>query len=120
MEYTPIIFAPLVAYDESNKEDLELSILDKDCHCDKERAGFGNACALQESIELPGGLKSPKNPGYPQTVSAFLIFFVVNGIVLTCLSSPQNLDLGSGKIHEDPVFSCQHVLQFYFSIESIS
>ena len=82
VEYTPIIFAPLVAYDESNKEESELSILDKDCHCDKERAGFGNACALQESIELPGGLKSPKNPGSPQTVSAFLIFFVVNGIVL--------------------------------------
>ena len=40
--------------------------------------------------------------------------------VSTCLSSPQNLDLGSGKIHEDPVFSCQHVLQFYFSIEIIS
>ena len=43
--------------------------------------------------------------------------------VSTCLSSPQNLDLGSGKIHEDPVFSflnvptCPAVSD---SIESIS
>ena len=72
MEYTPIIFAPLVAYDESSKEESELSILDTDCHCDEERAGFGNACALQESIKLPGGLKSQKNPGSPQTISALL------------------------------------------------
>jgi len=61
VEYTPIIFAPLVAYDESNKEESEVSILDTDCHCGKERAGFGNACALQESIELPGGPKRTKN-----------------------------------------------------------
>ena len=72
VEYTPVIFAPLVAYDESNKEESELCILDTDCHCGKERAGFGNACALQESIELPGGLKSQKIAGSPQTLHDFL------------------------------------------------
>jgi len=59
VEYTPIIFAPLVAHGESRKEDLGLSIFDTDCHCGEEKAGFGNACALQQSIQLPGG-RCPK------------------------------------------------------------
>ena len=59
--------------------------------------------------------RRPKKPKNHMFSADYLCFVVVNGIVLKfqhAYSTLQNLDLGSGKIHEDPVFSCQHVLQF--------
>ncbi|CAE7772956.1 Asb3, partial [Symbiodinium necroappetens] len=56
LSYLPIIFAPLIGHHEREAGDfVGLSTFSRVCRCGREEPGFGNACAMEEVITLPGG-----------------------------------------------------------------
>lgn len=73
LEYRPTIFAPFVHGEAAAGS--YLSMLADECHCGTESAGFGNACAMQQWILFPSGLKlCPKLPHHASLLQKSRLF----------------------------------------------